>query len=1192
MGKNLLLTAFVALLSVIILSADTAEKKPVNVPRRLEILFLGHKNNRGHNSELLADIMTKEYFKNGINITFTTEPDDLNQPNLQNYDGLVLYANHDTISAPQAKALLDFVQSGKGFIPLHCASFCFRNSPEIVEMIGGQFKSHKYDSFPSVIVKPEHPLMQGISNFITKDETYVHSKISKEIEVLTERVEGDHHEPYTWVRPYGKGRVFYTAYGHDDNTFNNQGFLNLVRNGIMWAVGDEAKANVAALQLANPKYFDGPVPNYEKRNPAPMVQESLTPEQSMSLIQVPVGFELQLFAAEPEVVNPIYMNWDERGRLWVIETVDYPNEVKKDDIGDDRIKILEDTNGDGKADKFTIFADKLNIPTSFIFSNGGVIVSMSPSFVFLKDTNGDDKADVRQNILSGWGKRDTHAQASNLRYGLDNKIWGVVGYSGYYNGKKGKDSVAFGNGTYKFDPNTRQLEFLSTTSNNTWGLGFSEDFDVFISTANNTHTAFLGMPKRYFDKVKINETGVEKLDAHYGMHVATKNLRQVDVHGGFTAAAGHSLYTARSFPKEYWNKVAFVTEPTGRLIHKVQLQQSGSGFKENGDGWNMFNSADEWAAPIQAEVGPDGALWITDWYDFIIQHNPTPTVNSSGLKAENGTGNAYINPLRDHERGRIYRLAYKGNDQKNTLQLDKNDVKGLVNALSNSNMFWRTTAQRLLVEKGDKSVLPSLYTIVRNETVDEIGINAPAVHALWTIHGLKALNGSNQEALNVVLKALNHPAAGVRRAAIQVLPKTNQSFLAIQKAKLFDDKDLRVRLAAILATTDLKPSQAIGNVLVGMAENEENIGDTWIRHALIIASKINQETFRAAYKKRGLNANPSLVEASLAQRLAFGSRLNTVPLRRLPPRLQIDAPNPDVNNSEFLISGDIEKAGRPGGAPNAAVSPTSAYNGVVVAQGNSKEGYGVYFMDDKMHFTINQDSKSYQLVTTQPLPARFSFKAGLQKDGTMRLLIDNKNAGTAKAPGLFKKNLEIPLRVGIDTKSGIDKIANYADSTFSLRGVNLTNAKLEVLEGIAPPAAAIGKVDKVIVLKVLRDVMKYDKQLITAHAGTTIQIVLQNPDHMQHNLVLAKPKTLEIVGAAADKMARDPNGAKLQYVPKIPEVLKATPLINPGGRYTLTIKLPDVPGDYPYVCTFPAHWRIMKGILRVTKAPSKPITSN
>jgi putative membrane-bound dehydrogenase-like protein len=190
-------------------------------------------------------------------------------------------------------------------------------------------------------------------------------------------------------------------------------------------------ANLSQYKLADPKYFDGPVPNYEKRDPAPKVQQSLSPDQSMSLIQIPVGFELQLFAAEPMVSKSNLYELDERGRLWVIETVDYPNEIKDDDIADDRIKILEDTDGDGKADKTTIFADKLNIPTSFTFVDGGIIVSEAPSFIFLKDTTGDDKADVRRKMLTGWGKRDTHAQASNLRYGLDNRIWGVVGYSGF-----------------------------------------------------------------------------------------------------------------------------------------------------------------------------------------------------------------------------------------------------------------------------------------------------------------------------------------------------------------------------------------------------------------------------------------------------------------------------------------------------------------------------------------------------------------------------------------------------------------------------------------------------------------------------------------------------------------------------------------------------------------------------------------
>ncbi len=1159
-----LLTAIICLASFGFLAADKIKKN--DEPRRLEILFLGHKSQH-HNSQQLADIFNKAYFKDGINITYSTDPNDMNEAYLQNFDGLVVYANYDKITPGQEKALLDFVKGGKGFIPLHCASYCFRNSDEVVEMIGGQFSSHKVDSFPSVIIKPGHPVMKGVKDFSVKDETYVHTKISKHIELLTERVEGGHHEPYTWVRPFGEGRVFYTAYGHDENTFNNPEFLKLVENGILWAVGEKAEKQLAAFHLANPTYTDAVIPNYERRDPAPKLQAPLSPAESMSLMQVPPGFELQLFASEPDIKKPIYMNWDERGRLWVIETVDYPNEIKDDDKGDDKIKILEDTDGDGKADKVTVFADKLNIPTSFTFVNGGIIVSMAPSFVFLKDTNGDDKADIRQDIITGWGKDDTHAQASNLRYGLDNKIWGVVGYSGF-NGKVGTDALKFGSGVYRFTPNGKKLEYLSTTSNNTWGLGFSEDFDVFISTANNTHTAFYGINKKYLDMGKITESGVEKLDAHYEMHVATKNLRQVDVHGGFTAAAGHSLYTARNFPKEYWNRVAFVTEPTGRIIHRVALQQKGSGFIEDGDDWNLLTSADDWAGPIQAEVGPDGAVWVADWYNFIIQHNPTPSPDRGGYQAQNGKGNAYINPLRDHERGRIYRIVYKGNDQRNTLSLNKNDVAGLVKALSGDNMFWRTTAQRLLVEKGDKSVLPQLYKLVKNESKDGAGINAPAVHALWTMHGLGVLNGTNKEAFDVAVKALSHSVAGVRRAAVQVLPATPATFAALQKSSVFNDADGRVKLAAILALADMPPSPGVAQTVLEAANNPENEKDTWIKYAVTAAAAKNQAGFTAAYVKKGLVAKSNINETSFAQRLAIQNKIAAYPL----PMRKTKMESPDVTNKELYISGEVQK-----------IRDLPA-QGLVVAQGDQSDGYGVYLKDNKLFFQVNQSGKQFT-VNSDELPAtgKIIFNASLLQNGSVGLAINNKQADNTLAIGLFKRPLKTDIRTAEEVEQGNNKIADYPD-TFRLRAY-VSKAKLEMFTpGSEQSAAAAPKLTpaKVIIIKVVKDVMKYDKTVITAKAGTVLQIVFQNPDHMQHNLVLIKPKTTEKVGAAADKLAADPNGTKLNYVPRMPEVLQATPLVNPGGKYILTFTVPSTPGDYPILCTFPGHWRIMQSMLRVT----------
>lgn len=248
-------------------------------PHRLEILFLGHTATH-HLSEKLADIVSQEYFKDGINITYTTDVNDLNTATLSKYDGLVLYANYDTISKPHADALLQFVKSGKGFIPLHCASFCFRNNPEVVKLIGGQFKSHNTGTFDMTIVDKKHPITKDLVPFNTWDETYVHTKINPDIHVLTERVEGDHHEPFTWTNTYGKGRVFYTAYGHDERTWKNPGFLKLVENGIIWAVGKSAAKDLEKLKKPTPEYTVADIPNYEKRDPAPKLQAPLSPAES------------------------------------------------------------------------------------------------------------------------------------------------------------------------------------------------------------------------------------------------------------------------------------------------------------------------------------------------------------------------------------------------------------------------------------------------------------------------------------------------------------------------------------------------------------------------------------------------------------------------------------------------------------------------------------------------------------------------------------------------------------------------------------------------------------------------------------------------------------------------------------------------------------------------------------------------
>ncbi|HEX8377495.1 MAG TPA: ThuA domain-containing protein [Pedobacter sp.] len=269
------------------------------VSRRAEVLFLGH-SSKHHNSYKYAPWLASAVFKQGINITYTDNITDLNSQNLAKYDALVIYANHDTIAQSQEEALKNFVEKGKGLVALHSASFCFRNSDWYLNAVGGRFKTHGEDKFTARSTGVNHPVMEAVKEFETWDETYVHEKLNKDKIVLMERVEGSRREPYTWVRNQGKGKVFYTAFGHNDSTWRNPNFLKLVGNGILWSLPSSIRDAVNAFQTPQGVYTEAKIPNYEKRNPEPKFQLPFNPAESQKLMQVPADFKIELFAAEPD----------------------------------------------------------------------------------------------------------------------------------------------------------------------------------------------------------------------------------------------------------------------------------------------------------------------------------------------------------------------------------------------------------------------------------------------------------------------------------------------------------------------------------------------------------------------------------------------------------------------------------------------------------------------------------------------------------------------------------------------------------------------------------------------------------------------------------------------------------------------------------------------------------------------------
>ena len=777
-------------------------KPPAPEPSPVEILFLGAPTaaHPGHDPIERYRVLKKALGVDGIHLTYTEDLADLNRDVLDRYDGLMLYGNwqqNGPMDPAQEKALLGYVEDGGAFLPIHCASACFGGSDAFIKLVGGRFKSHQTGVFTTTIVAPDHPVMRGYGGFETWDETYVHDRHGDDRAILQLREK----EPWTWVRNQGQGKVFYTAYGHDMRCWDQPAFHELLRRAILWSVGEEVRAKLTAMKLPQLEQEEMILPGYRERKTITSGQKPLSPEDSLKLAQVPVGYDISLFASEPDIVNPIHITWDHRGRAYVIETVDYPNNLQAGNIGHDRIHLCEDTNGDGKADKFTLFADKLSIPTSAVFANGGLICTNGSEMILLKDTDGDDKADDRQVLFDGFKTNDTHAGVSNLRYGFDNWIYATIGYAGF-DGTVGGESHKFSTGLFRFKPDASKLEFLQNTTNNTWGLGFTSDFDILGSTANGNPSWYYTFAKDIYAQAGLPQPKTPNEDGNPKFFPSSMDIRQVDQLDRYTSAAGHSFYTAERFPEEFREKIAFVCEPTGKLVGQFEVTRKGAGYVSKQLPNNLYSSADAWSGPVAAETGPDGAVWIADWYNLIIQHNPTPNVKSAGYDANTGRGNAYETPVRDTKHGRILRVYPTGSENDPYPKLVAKDLASLLAGLSHPNQFWRLQAQRLIVESRLPDAAAKLKEFVKVNSSNHSGI-----HAFYALQGLGALDA---ETVQTALASTNR---GLRRAALLTAPADETLADALVKNDTITAADPRELAEIFVALARLAPSERIGKAL-------------------------------------------------------------------------------------------------------------------------------------------------------------------------------------------------------------------------------------------------------------------------------------------------------------------------------------------------------------------------------------------
>lgn len=868
---------------------------------------------------------------------------------------------------------------------------------------------------------------------------------------------------------------------------------------------------VCVLTIACQTEVKEPPPPLTYFGEEPRIQNPLSPNDSQKHIQLPKGFTAELFAAEPDIINPIQFAWDERGRLWVVQSQDYPHELENE-VGGDRITICEDTDGDGKADKFTDFATEQSLSTGIVIVKGGALVAQAPDMVFLEDTDGDDKMDKRTVLFTGFGTWDTHAGPSSLRYGLDNHIWGAVGYSGFESSFGGKD-VSFTRGVYRFTRDGKSFEPVGQFNNNTWGMGMTVDGEIFGSTANNNHACYVGIPLRYYDYMSQKPSwaiSADFIQGHYEITaVDTMPLQQVDVRGGYTAAAGANFYTAKNYPAAYQNQM-YVNAPTGHLVHLARIEKDGAGFKEV-DGGNIFASTDAWTAPVFTETGPDGNLWVADWYNPVIQHNPDARGMDNQIWNDNkGKGNAHLNEHRDKRHGRIYVVKYKGKSDKSIKSLDPENLDGLISALSSDNMFWRTTAQRLIVENHQGKDLGSSL-----QKLEKLAANN--IHALWTLDGLDKLDGVD------VVNLLSHKNAGMQKAALAVLPVTEASSEALVGSGILKHQDLHLRRHAILKASELPETDMLFQAMAEVSKDESNTGDKWLNAAI-----------KMYFKEKNME---DIVEENVDMILQSGDKearvwkyTTTKPADDWMDVGFSDA-SWDSGKSIFGQTGGEDETLRTRWDTNDIWMRTSAELDVDIEEPVIK-----YKHDEDFELYVNGE-------------LLFS-KAGWRPSYKMIRLDADKGK-------LFKKGKNV---IAIHCKNtngdqfvdvGIGKVAPFrADRTF-----NLTCIPTQ---------------------------MAYDKTVLRAMAGENIEINLENTDEMQHNLVVIQKGSTELFGKMVDKFLQSPDAAKMEYVPKSRYVLGATEMLDPEESGSIQLTLPDKPGTYPYVCTFPGHWQMMQGVIEVS----------
>lgn len=537
--------------------------------------------------------------------------------------------------------------------------------------------------------------------------------------------------------------------------------------------------------------------------------DGYTPEAAAARMVVPEGFHVEVVASEPMIRQPLSACFDERGRIWVIEYLQYPNpaglkpvtvdqylRTKYDRVpeppprgprGADRIKILEDTNGDGRVDKSTTFVEGLNLASGLAVGHGGVFIGQAPYLLFYPDRDKDDRPDGDPEVLlSGFGMEDAHSTVNSMQWGPDGWLYGAQGSTVTANIR----GIEFQQGIWRYHPRTRQFELFAEGGGNTWGLDFDRAGNAFGSS-NGHFIAFHMVQGANYWKGFAKHGPLHNPNAFgYFDSIAYQGPKQ----GGHVTPGG-IIYKADAYPAAF--RDTFIG---GNLLSNTvywhTMKPVGSTFS-GAFGGTLLDARDPWFRPIDLVVGPDGAVNVVDWYDRRAAHLD-PRDNW------------------DKTNGRIYKIVYGEGKRVPPFDLSRKSSAELVALRTSANDWYASEARRLLAERRDASVIPGLKSLLQNDRDETL-----ALRDLWVLYVSGGLDDST------ALGLLEHTVAAVRRWTVRLLGderRMTPSLAAtlVELARNDPDPLVRSQLAASCQRWDTSEALPILDRLMRRSEDRSD----------------------------------------------------------------------------------------------------------------------------------------------------------------------------------------------------------------------------------------------------------------------------------------------------------------------------------------------------------------------------------